>query len=51
MSTTGSADPGREAIVAALERHGVEYVVIGGADAHGGSRRLDADLAGVDGPP
>ena len=33
MSTTGPADPGREAIVAALERHGVEYVVIGGAAA------------------
>jgi hypothetical protein len=33
MSTTGPADPGRESIVAALERHGVEYVVIGGAAA------------------
>ena len=33
MSTTGPADPGREAIVAALERHRVEYVVIGGAAA------------------
>jgi hypothetical protein len=33
MSTTGPADPRRESIVAALERHGVEYVVIGGAAA------------------
>ena len=33
MSTGEPADPGREAIVAALERHRVEYVVIGGAAA------------------
>jgi hypothetical protein len=33
MSTGGPADPGREAIVAALEGHRVEYVVIGGAAA------------------
>jgi hypothetical protein len=33
MSTGEPADPGREATVAALERHGVEYVVIGGAAA------------------
>jgi hypothetical protein len=33
MNTGEPTDPGREAIVAALERHGVEYVVIGGAAA------------------
>ncbi len=33
MRTEEQADPGREAILAAFERHGVEYVVIGGAAA------------------
>ncbi|HEY7961019.1 MAG TPA: hypothetical protein VID29_03765 [Solirubrobacteraceae bacterium] len=33
MSAGPPVDPGREAIVQALERHGVRYVVIGGAAA------------------
>jgi hypothetical protein len=33
MSSGPPVDPGREAIVQALERHGVRYVVIGGAAA------------------
>jgi hypothetical protein len=33
MNTGDPTDQGREAIMAALERHNVEYVVIGGAGA------------------
>lgn len=33
MSVPDEKNPGREAILEALDRHGVEYVVIGGAAA------------------
>lgn len=45
MSGADEKNPGREAILVALERHGVEYVVIGGAAAQArGWPRLTNDI-------
>ena len=43
MNTGEPADPGREAIVVALERNDVEYVVIGGMHLEAGTRRGTID--------